>query len=71
MSSDKKSNRSGWVMVFLPETTANWLPTQHPEPRVPTSKWGTVRRVVEAYCGKNLYVTTALAAANYARRKLL
>ena len=71
MSSDKKSNRSGWVMVFLPETTANWLPTQHPEPRVPTSKWGTFRSVVEAYCGKNLYVTTALAAVGYARRKLL
>ncbi len=67
----KKSDRAGWVMVFLPDTTCNWLPTQHPPaPTQVSSRWGRIRYVVESYCGPNLYVSTALAVAGAVRQKL-
>ena len=63
--------KNDWVMVFIPETTSNWIPHMiPPAPEYKFGSWKKLRSVVENYFGPNLYVTTALAALGGIRDKL-
>ena len=60
-----------WVMVIIPETSSNWIPSMiPPAPEYSFGKWNRVKKIVEGYFGPNLYVTTALAALGGVRNKL-
>ena len=60
-----------WVMVIIPETSSNWLPSMiPPAPKYDFGKWTRLRKLVEGYFGPNLYVTTALAAVGGIRNKI-
>ena len=61
-----------WVMIIIPETSSNWIPSMiPPAPKYNFGKWAKMRKLVESYFGPNLYVTTALAAVGGIRNKLL
>ena len=61
-----------WVMIIIPETSSNWIPSMiPPAPKYSFGRWTKVRKLVESYFGPNLYVTTVLAAVGGIRNKLL